>query len=61
MKHSLKNEFPRYGKTASSGKKIKENGFNLQENVLEMVSPNFSNGFEYQKKSSQQKHTVSTR
>ena len=27
MKHSLKNTFLRYGKTASSGKKIKENSF----------------------------------
>ena len=60
---SLKNTFPRYGKTASSGKKIKENGFHQQENVflLKLVLPNFNNGFQHQKKSSVQKDTVSTR
>ena len=31
MKHSLKNTFPRYGKTASSSKKNRENGFHWKE------------------------------
>ena len=41
-------------KTASSGKKIKENGFHWQENVfiLKLVPPNFNNDFQHQKKSS---------
>ena len=49
MKYSLKNVFPRYRKTASYGKKIKGNGFHLQENVflLKLVSPNFNNGFQH--------------
>ena len=41
MKHSLENTFPLYIKSASSGTKIKENGFHYQENVylLILVSP----------------------
>ena len=63
MKHSLHTEkllteklltekLKAYGKTASSGKKIKENGFHPQEDVflLKLVLPNFSNGFQRQKK-----------
>ena len=63
MKHLLKNTFPRYRQTASSGKKNKENDFHQQENVflLKLVSPNFNNGFQHQKKNSEQKHTVSNR
>ena len=62
MKHSLKNTIPQYGKNASSGKKVKENGFHYHENVflLKLVPPNFNNGFQHQKKSSGQKHTVFT-
>ena len=50
MKHSLKNKFPQYGKTAFSDKKIKENGFHWQENVLllKLVPNNFNNGFQHQ-------------
>ena len=46
-----------------SDKKIKENGFHLHKNVflLKLVPKNFGNGFQHQKKSSEQKHTVSTR
>ena len=62
MKHSLKNTFPQYGKTASSGKKIKENGFHQQENVfLLKIFPYFNNGFQHQRKSSVQKYTISSR
>ena len=41
----------------------KINGFHQQQNVflLKLVPPNFNNGFQHQKKSSEQKHTVSTR
>ena len=48
MKHSLKNAFPLYAETASSGKKIEENGFYKQENVflLNMLPYNFNNGFQ---------------
>ena len=62
MKDSLKNTFPQYGKTASSGKKI-ENGFHWQENIflLKLIPPNFNYGFQQQKKCSEQKHTASTR
>ena len=62
MKDSLKNTFPQYGKTASSGKKI-ENGFHQQENIflLKLIPPNFNYGFQQQKKCSEQRHTASTR
>ena len=50
MKHLLKNRFLQYGKTASSGKKIKENGFCLEEKVflLKLAPSNFDNGFQHQ-------------
>ena len=48
MKHSLKNTFPLYGKTASSSKKIKENVLHLQENVFLFL---FNNAFQQQRKS----------
>ena len=62
MEHLLKNMFPLYGKTTSSGKKV-ENGFHEQENIflLKLISPNFNHGFQQQKKGSKQKHTLSTR
>ena len=62
MNDSLKNTFPLYGETTSSGKRIK-NGFHLQENIflLKFIPPNFNHGFQQQKKDSKQKHTVSTR
>ena len=51
-KWSMKNAFLRYGKTAFSGKKVKENGFLQQEKVflLKLVSPNFNNGVQHQRK-----------
>ena len=54
-KSFVENTSPAYGKTASSGKKIEENGFHLQENVflLKSVSPNFNNAFQQQKKNSE--------
>ena len=63
MKDSLKNTFPLYGKTASSGKKNPENGFHKQKIIflLKLIPPNFNRGFQQQKKASEQKHTVSTR
>ena len=59
MKHSSKNT----EKTASTGKKMKENGFHEQENVflLKLVLLNFNNGFHHQRKGSEQKHNVSSR
>ena len=53
--------FPLYEKTASSGQKI-ENGFHYQENIflLKLIPSDFINGFQQQKKFSEQKHTVST-
>ena len=49
MKHSLKNTFPLYGKTASSGKQ--KNGFHQQEKFfrLKLIPPNFNHGFQQQK------------
>ena len=62
MKNSLKNPFPRYGKTGSSGKKI-ENGFRWQKNIflLKLIPLNINHGFQQQKKVPEQKHTVSNR
>ena len=53
MRHLLENTFPGYKKTGSPGKKIEESGFQQHENVflLKLVPPNFSNGFQHQKKS----------
>ena len=39
MKHSLKNTLPLFINSASSGKKIKENSFQDQENVFENCFP----------------------
>ena len=48
----VKNTFPLYEKNASCGKKIEENGFHLQENVLllKLVPSNFNNVFQQQRK-----------
>ena len=62
MKHSLKNKFSLYEKTASFGRKIK-NGFQQQENIflLKSILPNFNHGSQQLKKDSEQKDAVSTR
>ena len=62
MKHLLKNTFPRYGKTGSSCKKVKQHGFLSQEKVflLKLTLPNFQ-WFPTSEKSSERKQTVSTR
>ena len=58
----LKNMFPLYRKTVSSGKNI-ENGFHQQKNIflLKLIPSNFNHGFQKQKKGFEQKHAVSTR
>ena len=63
IKHLLKNTFPLYEKTASSGKEIKEDGLHQEGNCSfnKLVLPNFNNGLQQLKKSSEQKYAVSTR
>ena len=62
MKHSLRNTFLLYGKTASSGKKIKKHGFYLQKNnfYLKFALPNFNTKIPTEEKTSEKYHTVST-